>query len=124
MEKRVGRSWNLHACASRGTYWHLSAKRWVELHGLKDPIVPVLAEEWLGEVRDPEVTHYGWEYTDKPGSVTMIWPRAKGRADLVPWLSLNMCFAYGMQVEIDAGKGKMVALRVVQTEGSAVPEND
>jgi hypothetical protein len=76
--------------------------------------VSVIAEEWRGDVRDPEVTHYGWEYMDKPGSVTMIWPRARGRDDLTPWLSLNVCFAYGMQAEIDAGKGRMVALRITQ----------
>jgi len=118
----TGRTWNLHAHASRGTYWHIGTERWVKLHGLTDPVVPVLLEEWLGDPRDPEVTHYGWEYNAKPGSgeynakpgsVTMIYPRAKGeRPDLLPWLSLNMCFAYGMQAEIDAGKGKMVALRI------------
>ena len=110
----IGRTWDFHAHASRGTYWHVGTRRWVELHGLTDPVVAVVAEEWLGDVRDPEVTHYGWEYIDKPGSVTMIWPRSRGREDLTPWLLLNMCFTYGMQAEIDACKGRMVALRLTQ----------
>jgi len=108
------RTWNLYAHASRGTYWHIGNKRWVELHGLRDPIVPILVEEWVGDVRDPEVTHYGWEDADKPGKVTMIWPRVSNNDRLPPWMSLNMCFAYGIQAEIDAGKGKMVALRVTE----------
>ena len=110
----AGRTWDFYAHARGSTYWFVGAKPWVELHGLTDPVVPVIAEEWLGDVRDPEVTHYGWEYTGKPGSVTMIWPRARGREDLTPWLSLGMCFPYGMQAEIEAGKGQMVALRIAQ----------
>lgn len=119
----VGRTWALYAHASRGTHWHLGAKQWVELHGLDDPIVPVLAEEWLGDARAPEVTHYGWEDTDKPGHVVMIWPRARDDRDRghdpvpTPWMLLGMCFPYGMQVAVDHGDGKMVALRVTEREG-------
>lgn len=110
------RTWNLWAYASRSTFWHIGAKRWVELHGLSDPIVPVLVEECTGDVLGSEVTHYGWEYTEKPGSVTMIWPRATNNDRLKPWMSLEMCFAYGMQAEVDAGKGNMVALRITRRE--------
>lgn len=114
MSDGVGRAWSLHAHDVRGTYWHVGERRWVEMHGLTHPIVPVIAREHIGDARDPKVTHYGWEYANKPGRVAMIWPRASGREDISPWMLLGMCFTYGMQAEIDAGKGKMVALRITQ----------
>lgn len=120
-DSSIGRTWNLYASSSRSTYWHIGPKRWVELHLLDHPIVPVLVEEWLGDVRDPSVTHYGWESGEivdgKCGvsGISMIWPRARG-GDCSPWVSLGMCFPYGMQAEIDAGKGKMIALRILAME--------
>jgi len=95
----VNRTWNLWATRSRGTHWHVGAKRWVELHGLPDPIVPVIVEEWTGDVRASEVTHYGWEDADKPDKVTMIWPRARS-ANAAPWMSLMVtvgCSHYASQ---------------------------
>ncbi len=111
----IGRTWALWADENRGTHWHVGARRWVELHGLPRPAVPVLVEEWTGDARAAEVTHYGWEYADKPGDATMIWPRARGDdTSLSPWMSLDMCFAYGMQAEVDRGRGRMLALRITE----------
>ncbi len=107
-------AWDLWATRGRGdTHWHIGERRWVELHGLPDPIVAVRVEAWTGDIRDPEVTHYGWEYTDQPGRITMVYPRTTGEQRL-PWMFLNMRFAYGMQAEIDRGRGRMRALRITE----------
>ena len=111
-----GRTWNFYAHAIRGTYQHIGSKQWVELHGSPHLVVSVIAEEWIGDARDPTVTHYGWESWSNPGNVTMIYPRSSGREDLVPWLLLEMCFPAGMQAEIQGCEGRMIALRIEQRD--------
>ena len=114
----MSRTWNLWAYYWRGTYWHIGAKNWVELHGLSHPLVAVRVSEHGGDPRDPKVTHYGWEATDKPDKVTMIWPRAHGERvqgeKLTPWMSLDICFAYGIQAAISHGDGKMLSLCITE----------
>lgn len=121
----TGRTWELWGQVSHDSYCHVGEKWWVALHGRALPLVALLVEEWTGNPRDPEVTHYGWEYADKPGIVAMIHPRATS-ARMRPWTRLEMCFTYGMQIETDQGKGKMLALRItahVPTTLAADPYN-
>lgn len=111
---KVVRTWELWAYDDKGTSWHVGAKRWVELHGLSDPLIPVLVEELDCDLVDIEVTHYGWRDADEPaGAPCMIFPRTDA-PHLKPHMFLDMCFAYGMDVEVKAGKGNMVALRITR----------
>ena len=58
----VGRTWQLWAHRyESGKFHNVGKRRWVELHLLDRPVVPVLAEEVLGDRLDPAVTHYGWQ---------------------------------------------------------------
>ena len=117
------RIWQLWACKHRGRLWRLGDQHCVELHGLSHPVVPVIAREATGDPAAPEVTHYGWEYTDRPGKIAMIYPRVTGeRCDL--WMFLDMCFAYGMDAEVAAGKGRMVALVVEEVASHATESLD
>lgn len=114
------RIWNLWACDHNGTPWHVGARRWVELHYSSDPVIPVLVEELDGSPIDPEATHYGWRDTGKSESPPcMIFPRVTA-SHLKPHMLLDMCFAYGMDVEVKAGKGNMVALRITRREEGGV----
>jgi hypothetical protein len=103
--------WNLWATRSReDNFWHIGAKRWVELHGLDDPIVPVTVEI-LAEGRHEDDAYYGWqdagEYDKPPG---MIFPR---------WQLFSMCFTYGPQVEVARGRGRILKLSVTAREEPA-----
>lgn len=110
----MSRTWDLWAQRNLGTHWHIGDKRWVEIHGLSHPIVAVHVREHDGDPKDPEVTHYGWEPADKPDKIIMIWPRTHGAEHLPPWMSLHMCFPYGIQAAIDHGAGKMIALCITE----------
>lgn len=109
-KKTLARTWNLWAHRMPDALWHIGERRWVELHGLTDPLVPVLVEEWLGDQRAAEVTHYGWQGTDKTDPC-MIQIRT-GTEN--PMMFLSMCMPYGLQAEIDAGTGKVVALKITE----------
>ena len=85
-----------------GDLHNLGERWWVEIHGLPDPIVAVdVAEVADG---DPAATHWGWVDT---GDATpeMIYPRES---------LFSMCFPYGVQAEVDAGKGRVVRLAVAE----------
>lgn len=63
----VGRTWLLWSTRREdGELWYVGDRWWVELHDGGDALVPVLAEEWLGDPHDAAVTHYGWERRDGP----------------------------------------------------------
>lgn len=65
MTTGIGRTWKLWAYRyESGALWHIGAHAWVKLHGLDRPLVPVLAEEILGDRYAAAVTHYGWSYND------------------------------------------------------------
>lgn len=99
----TGRTWKLWGHRyETGKIWNIGERNWVQLHLLKHPIIPVLVEEWLGGKDDSEVTHYGWEHTDKPGKPAMMYVRTTTGK---PWMFLDMCFTYGMDVEIREGQG-------------------
>jgi hypothetical protein len=118
----VGRTWQLYAYRyESGTFHHVGAKGWVRLHQLPHPLVPVLVEEILGDPYVPEVTHYGWQYVEgsqyRHGDApTMIQIRA-GMDPKDPKRSmmlLAMCFAYGLDAELERGEGNVVALRITE----------
>lgn len=49
-------------------------------------------------------THWGWLESNKTdGPPCMIWPTLT---------QLIMCFAYGMEVEIEEGSGRMIELQI------------
>lgn len=93
-----------HRCGGHnGTYLaHLGERRWVEIHGLEEPIVPVQVREV--EHDDPAGTHWGWLGTGKD-TPTMIWPSR---------VQFNMCFPYGPAVEAEHGKGRILRLAVTE----------
>ncbi len=121
----IGRTWELWACRyESGTFMHVGARRWVELHYLPEPIVPVLVEEVLGDPLAPEVTHYAWEDTDRPrASPAMVQRRAHASPGIQrsAWMLLDMCFPYGVKAEVDAGRGKILALRITERADVATP---
>jgi hypothetical protein len=81
-------------------FYNLGSRPWVELHGLRYPIVEVTVREV--EADDPAATHWGWMGTGK-SEPTMIWPN---------WPCYSMCFHYGVQAEEQSGRGRTVRLRV------------
>jgi len=108
-------------CNARGQLMHIGTRRFVELHDLPDPIVPVLVEEIEGDPKTPEVTHYGWQEFDRPhgadkGLPCMIQVRCGSTEQQLqmPWMILNICFPYGMKLEVDHGSGRMLALRITE----------
>lgn len=126
----VGRRWRMFASKSPDRkrpgeflFMHVGDEGWVKLHGLEDPIVPVLVEEVLGDLYAPEVTNYGWEdLARRPGDEkhderpVMIQIRAgndpadPARATML----LRMCFAYGFEIEESNGAGRVLALRITE----------
>jgi len=123
----VGRSWDLWAYRyERGTFHHVGSRRWVELHQLAHPLIPVLVEEILGDPYAPEITHYGWQYAE--GSLyrhgdapTMIQVRA-GTDPKDPRRSmmlLSMCFPYGLEGALAKGDGAVVAMRITERKEHA-----
>jgi hypothetical protein len=99
-------NWNLYAHESlkhqsKETWFsHIGEKRWVELHLLKEPIVPVLVS------LDPNGDYYGWIKTGKEVP-NMIYPKL---------FLLSMCFPYGVEAAERNGEGKIVRLTVIKRE--------
>jgi hypothetical protein len=98
-----------------GEIWNVGSKVWLttcaSLFG-NHVIIAVLVEE-ISEPEGVLVTHYGWEYTHKPGTLTMIYPRATSERNK-PWMLLDMCFPYGIEAAIKRGEGQMLALRITE----------
>ena len=119
---QVGRSWDLWAHRyESGSIMNVGAKRWVELHGLTHPIIPVRVEEILGDRYAPEVTHYGWQYAEsspyRHGDTPTMIQRRCGLVshDQRPeraLMLLSMCFPYGLEAAVKHGEGSVVALRI------------
>jgi hypothetical protein len=118
----IGRTWKLWAYLypdHGGSLRNIGARGWVKLHGLSDPIVPVLVEEVLGDLYAPEVTHYGWEDLRYPHDAPEM---IQVRCGLIPsdprpdraLMLLDMCFAYGVKSAVEHGDGKILALRITQ----------
>jgi hypothetical protein len=78
-------------------------KWWVELHGLDSPIVRVRA------VETPEGEYYGWIGAKSPDEPPcMIWPH-RGL--------FSMCFPYGPDAEVKAGRGEIVRMEITEIQG-------
>ena len=92
---KTERSWNMYA-QDLGD-GHLSAfgeEWWSKLHG-DEPVIPVKL------IEDPEGDFYGWLETDSD-TPCMIWGTK---------IQFEMCFPYGVQSEVDLGRGKPIRLR-------------
>ena len=88
-----------HDCKDHkgGQYFaHFGAKRWVELHGLRDPIVEVELTE------NPDGQYYGWLRTNST-EPTMIQPHRS---------LFEICFPYGSKAGVDAGQGTVLRFDV------------
>ena len=101
--------WRMHAHRverhGRVDYEHLAPDpRYATSHGLPYPVVQVTVTE------DADGPYYGW--IDTSGT-----PRAE-RRDAMPVMIqphrtlFRMQFPYGVDAEVDAGKGRVVRLRV------------
>lgn len=118
----IGRTWKLWAHrydTKGGMLRNIGDRWWVKIHGLSEPIVPVLVEEVLGDLFAAEVTHYGWEDLKHPRSApSMIQVRCEQTpSDRRPeraLLLLDMCFAYGVRSAVEHGDGKILGLRVTE----------
>jgi hypothetical protein len=93
----------------KGQYQNIGDKRWVELHGLPDPVVPVTVAEVAADAADG--THWGWIWAADRGSgrPVMIWA-FRGAFDVQ--------FPYGPDAEAEAGKGRVVRLRITRRAGN------
>ena len=90
--------WRLWAHKRDYGFAHIGAKRYVELHIMSDPIVPVLVTEREGG------KYYGWIRAGQD-TPTMIFPTE---------LMFSMCFPYGYEASEKAGHGRVVRLDVVE----------
>lgn len=98
----VGR-WHMFAHRyDNGGLHNLGVRRFVEAHGVAAPIVEVD----VAEVHDydPAATHWGWMRPTDTQPV-MVYPHE---------VLFRVCFPYGVQAEIDAGKGRIVRLAVTE----------
>lgn len=82
------------------SYRHIGSKFYVETYGLSHPIVQVTVLE------DPQGDYWGWLATGA-ATPTMIWPSEN---------LFRVCFPYGPDAEVKAGKGRVVKLRVMKRE--------
>lgn len=87
-----------------GELFNFGERQWVELHGLPDPILEVDVAEVAED--DLAATHWGWMETGST-EPEMIYPRK---------FLLSMCFHYGVQAEVDAGRGRVVRLAVTEVD--------
>lgn len=101
VRKPKGRSWKMwaHDYGEHGFNHASPDKKWVEIHGLSEPVVPVEVYE------DKEGTMLGWldKNDDYP---TMIWHKK----------IFEICFPYGSAAEVAAGKGVVLQLSIRRRE--------
>jgi hypothetical protein len=104
-QERLVRHWDMFAQDYGNERWmHFGSKRYADMHGGSEPTVPVRLTE------DPDGAYHGWIETGED-TPSMIWP---SRAQL------TMCFAYGVQVEIDKGRGVPIRLRCESLPNNAI----
>ncbi|KKL81869.1 hypothetical protein LCGC14_1990450 [marine sediment metagenome] len=94
--------WNMWAQNIDGMFLHAGEKRYVELFGMSNTIVPVIVEESDGG------TYYGWLETDE-NEPRMICPSE---------VEVDMCFPYGYKIEEKKGRGRRIRLTVLCKEGN------
>lgn len=82
----------------REYYMHIGSYRYVEIHLLGKPIIPVKV------IKDDHGDHFGWLDSDPKrhdGKPCMIWPTLT---------QLAICFPYGLEAAKKKGDGDMVRL--------------
>lgn len=89
-----------------GDLWNLGSRWYVEFHGVPKSIVEVDVAEVADD--DPAATHWGLMRAGETEPV-MIYPRE---------VLFRVCFPYGVQAEVDAGKGRVVRLAVTEVRGA------
>ena len=95
--------WRMYAHRyDSGDLHNLGSLRYVQAHGVSKPIVEVDVTEVAED--DPAATHWGWLRANDDTPV-MIYPRE---------VLFRVCFPYGVQAEVDAGKGRVVRLAVTE----------
>lgn len=92
---------------TNGDLHNLGVRRYVEMHGVKAPVVEVDVVEVPND--DPRATHWGWMRPADTQPV-MIYPRE---------VLFRVCFPYGVEAEVAAGKGRVVRLAVTEIEKEA-----
>lgn len=99
--ENIKKQWKMWAYLYEdGKLCHVGSKRYVEIHLIRRPIVPVVVEE------DENGGHYGWMETGED-TPCMIWPTE---------VQFKMCFTYGVKAAVEAGHGRPVRLKIVQDE--------
>jgi hypothetical protein len=91
--------WDAFANRSpNGEFLHIGEAWWVKLHACGE-VHPVTV------IEDPEGGYWGWRKKDEPDSKmpSMIWPDRR---------LLSMCFAYGVDADIERGFGSIVRMRI------------
>jgi len=87
---------------ANGDLHNLGVRRYVEAHGVKAPIVEVDVVKVPDD--SPAATHWGWMRPTDTQPV-MIYPHE---------VLFRVCFPYGVEAEVAAGKGRVVRLAVTE----------
>jgi hypothetical protein len=108
----LGTTWKMWAHKVQTKYGtefhHPGEKWWVKLHGLSEPIVPVIVTV------SNQGTYYGWFDTEVENP-----PKDQTPSLIQPNKNLfDMCFPYKPEVEVERGKGHILRLHI--EEASAV----
>jgi hypothetical protein len=106
--------WPMWAHDRRGQYQNPGDKWWVELHGLTDPVVPVTVTEVAGD--DPAGTHWGWLESESAAAVYNRAPDDRPRMIWASRTAFDVQFTYGPDAEVEAGKGRVVRLRITRRD--------
>lgn len=101
-------SWNMFAYEydrnGRKFFMHIGPEFYVRIHGLSEPIVPVIVTE------NPNGEYWGWfETGSSEPDYCVLWP-SEGQ--------FRMCFAYGPDAEAKAGRGRIARFDIVHAEKS------
>lgn len=81
-------------------YLHVGSRKYVEVHYMDDPIVPVTVRERTEG--DTGRVYYGWQRTGE-ADYAMIWPTE---------VQFEMCFPNGSKWPERAGHGRKVVLTI------------
>ena len=95
------KQWKMWAHFYKNLFRHCGSKRYVEIHHIDEPIVPVVLTE------SPTGRYWGWLENDGKDTPTMIWPSK---------MQVEMCFPYGPKAESDRGRGRLIQLDIQKDE--------
>lgn len=97
------RTWLMWALPGQrpGTFDAAGHRRFAQAHSTTEPAVPVRV------VEDPDGDHFGWIATGEH-EPTMIHSHLMG---------LRICMPYGIDAEVQAGRGRVVTLSICALPG-------